>query len=76
MDVIGRKRGCLQRGGVVNLDKTSKILLLEFRSGTLGKISLETPPMMEAELAELEIIRANKVEKKVARKKKFKKSRR
>ncbi len=76
MEIIGRKRGCLQRGAVVDLDKTSKILLLEFRSGILGKMSLETPPMMEVELAELEIIRANKAEKKSARKKKFKKSRR
>ncbi len=68
MDLIGRKRGCLRSGGLVDLDRTAKIILGELRMGTLGKISLETPAMMEKELAELTIIQQLKAEKKQGRK--------
>lgn len=37
---IGKKRGCLLKGGVVDTLKAAKILLSEFRGGKLGKISL------------------------------------
>ena len=40
---IGRRRGCLQKGGAVDLHKASEILVHEFRSGGLGRISLEAP---------------------------------
>ncbi len=53
LESIGRKRGCLQGGGRVNLHKVSELLLNEYRSGQLGRISLETPAMIEAEIAEL-----------------------
>jgi ribosome biogenesis GTPase A len=43
MEEIGRKRGCIQSGGIVNLEKVSELLLREFRSGKIGKISLERP---------------------------------
>jgi len=72
MDIIGRKRGCLRSGGRIEMDKVSKILLAELRAGTIGRISLETPAMMEQELAELMIIRAEKEAKKKARKEKWK----
>jgi len=72
MDIIGRKRGCLRSGGRIEMDKVSKILLAELRAGTIGRISLETPDMMERELAELVIIRAEKEAKKKARKEKWK----
>lgn len=42
-DEIGRKRGCLLSGGYVDYDKAAEIILRELRSGTLGRISLETP---------------------------------
>ncbi|MGZ5007283.1 MAG: ribosome biogenesis GTPase YlqF [Methylobacter sp.] len=74
MDAIGKKRGCLRAGGHVEIDKVSKILLSELRAGTIGRISLETPAMMEKELAELAIIREQKETKKKARKEKWKKS--
>lgn len=64
MDTIGRKRGCLGPGGRVDQDKAAKIVLSELRSGGLGKISLETPNMMEIELAEVEETRLLKAEKK------------
>lgn len=40
---IGRKRGCIIRGGLVDFDKTAELLLRELRSGTVGKITFETP---------------------------------
>jgi ribosome biogenesis GTPase A len=64
LETIGRKRGCLRAGGRVELDKAAKILLAELRSGSLGRISLETPDMMEQELAEVAVIREQKAEKK------------
>jgi ribosome biogenesis GTPase A len=67
LQLIGKKRGCLRSGGQVELDKVAKILLLELRNATIGKITFETPAMMVTELAELEIIRAEKAAKKLAR---------
>lgn len=43
MERIGRARGCLQRGGKVDLEKTSGIFLRELRAGKLGRISFEAP---------------------------------
>lgn len=42
LDAIGRKRGCLRPGGVVDRHKASEILINEMRSGKLGRISFET----------------------------------
>lgn len=72
MTQIGQKRGCLRAGGKVDMDKVAKILLSELRAGSMGAISLETPEMMEVELAELTIIREQKAAKKLARKQKRK----
>lgn len=74
LDAIGKKRGCLKSGGHVDRDRVSKILLSEIRSGAIGRLSFETPDMMEQELAELLIIQAEKAAKKEARKLKHKKS--
>jgi len=38
---IGRKRGCIISGGNIDEEKTSKILLDEFKNGILGKITIE-----------------------------------
>jgi ribosome biogenesis GTPase A len=72
MEAIGKNRGCLRSGGRVEMDKVSKILLAELRAGTIGRVSLETPAMMEQELIELAIIREEKAAKKNARKQKWK----
>lgn len=40
---IGKKRGCIVKGGEVDFLKTSNIILDEFRRGYLGKITLELP---------------------------------
>ncbi|GAW86442.1 ribosome biogenesis GTPase A [Bathymodiolus platifrons methanotrophic gill symbiont] len=75
LQLIGKKRGCLRSGGQIDIDKVAKILLTEIRDGTLGRITLETPEMMQTELAELTIIRAKKEAKKEKRKKNWKSER-
>jgi ribosome biogenesis GTPase A len=40
---IGKRRGCLRPGGVVDLDMAAALLVRELRSGLIGRISLETP---------------------------------
>jgi ribosome biogenesis GTPase A len=40
---IGRRRGCLRAGGVVDRHKASDILIHEFRSGAIGRVTLERP---------------------------------
>ncbi len=42
-EIIGRKRGALKRGGEVDYEKTAACLIDDFRSGKLGRISLERP---------------------------------
>ena len=41
--LIGKKRGFLISGGEINHERTATMLLEEFRSGKIGRISLETP---------------------------------
>ena len=43
LEEIGRKRGCLVKGGEIDYNKASNVLIDEFRSGKIGKISLERP---------------------------------
>ena len=41
MEIIGQKRGAIVSGGKVDLEKVSRIILDDFRTGKFGKISLE-----------------------------------
>lgn len=43
LNEIGRRRGGLKPGGVIDRDKAADILIHDFRSGALGRISLESP---------------------------------
>ena len=43
MKLIGKKRGALVSGGNVDDEKTANIILDDFRSGRIGRISLEKP---------------------------------
>jgi ribosome biogenesis GTPase A len=43
LEAIGRKRGFLAARGEINTERTAIMLLEEFRSGKIGRISLETP---------------------------------
>ena len=53
VEAVARKRGCLKkgRGAELDLEKAAMILLTDYRSGTLGRISLETPATRQAMLA-------------------------
>lgn len=43
LEAIGRKRGALQRGQQVNWQKAAELVIDDFRSSALGRITLETP---------------------------------
>jgi ribosome biogenesis GTPase A len=43
MQLIARKRGAILSGGKIDVEKISRIILDDFRSGKLGKITLEEP---------------------------------
>ena len=43
MHLIGKKRGALRSGGEIDEEKTAKIILEDFRSGKIGRITLEKP---------------------------------
>jgi ribosome biogenesis GTPase A len=43
LEAIGARRGFLRAGGRVDMHKASEVLVNEFRSGKLGRISLERP---------------------------------
>ena len=43
VESVGRRRGCLVKGGGLDLEKAGQILLQDYRDGALGRISLETP---------------------------------
>jgi len=67
LEAIGQSRGCLGGGGLVDFDRAGRLLLTEFRQGTLGRITLETPAMRDAELIETEARRARIEAKRLAR---------
>ncbi|MCQ4921810.1 ribosome biogenesis GTPase YlqF [Tissierella carlieri] len=43
MEEIGRRRGCIIKGGEIDYTKVSNIVLDEFRKGVIGNITLEFP---------------------------------
>jgi ribosome biogenesis GTPase A len=43
LDAIGRQRGAIQSGGRVNTTKAADIVIHDFRSAALGRVTLETP---------------------------------
>ena len=49
LESIAIKRGCLRKGkgGELDREKAAKILLKEYRNGTLGRTSLEYPATSE-----------------------------
>lgn len=46
LESIGRSRGCLKKGGEVDYTRAGKIVLDDFRSGRLGRITLERAPQL------------------------------
>ncbi len=43
LNAIGRKRGALQSGGKINVQKAAEIVIHDFRAAVMGRITLETP---------------------------------
>ena len=52
---VGRRRGCLRAGGVIDMQRASEILIHDIRSGSLGAISFETPEMIMEETAKTKV---------------------
>ncbi|MDB5966573.1 MAG: GTP-binding protein, partial [Polaromonas sp.] len=64
LEDIGRKRGAVLTKGRVNLQKAAEIVIHEFRAGTLGRITLETPEEFAAWLAAGQLLDAERQLKK------------
>ena len=45
---VGRRRGCLVRGGEVDYDRAAKIVIADIRDGRLGRITWELPDTEKA----------------------------
>ncbi len=46
-DEIGKRRGCLASGGIVDYDKTSEVIIQDLRSSKLGFVSFDWPKEKE-----------------------------
>ena len=46
LEHIAKVRGCLKKGAEYDYEKASNLLISDFRSGRLGRISLEMPPAL------------------------------
>ncbi len=68
LEAIGRSRGCIGGGGMVDFDRAARLLLTEFRAGQIGKMTLENPDMQRKELKEVELSRIEKAQKKEEKK--------
>ena len=44
VELIGRKRGCLLSGGTVDTERTSNLLVDEFRAGRIGRLTIDRLP--------------------------------
>jgi len=66
LEAIGRKRGALQRGQQVNWQKAAELVIDDFRSSALGRITLETPQEFAAWLATGQMLDAQRQVKKDA----------
>jgi ribosome biogenesis GTPase A len=55
IEAVAKKRGCLQkgRGGELDLEKAAVILLTDYRTGSIGRISMETPELRAARAKQL-----------------------
>jgi len=51
---IGKKRGCLRAGGLVDVYQAADIFIKDIRSGALGNLSFESPEMIQSEIEKIE----------------------
>lgn len=57
IEAVAKRRGYLLKGGVPNLEKAALMLLQDYRTGALGRISLETPKSRGIMLAQQAFIK-------------------
>ncbi|KKO44280.1 GTPase [Arsukibacterium ikkense] len=67
LDAIGVRRGCMRKGGIVDLEKAGTILITELRAGNLGPVTLETPDMVTQEQIDAKADEAAKAKDKAER---------
>ena len=72
LEAVGRQRGALLGKGRINMQKAAEIVITEFRTATLGRITLETPEQFAQWLAAGLALDAQRLAKKDARGKKGK----
>ncbi|MDF1796691.1 MAG: ribosome biogenesis GTPase YlqF [Coxiellaceae bacterium] len=73
MDAIAMRRAFFKGGKIINYHRVSELLLSKYRQGGLGRISLETPEVIEQERLAYACVLAEKEEKKKARQQKKRK---
>ena len=66
LEAIGRKRGCVMSGGRVNTQKAAEVVITDYRTHMLGRITLETPEEFEQWAAAAAIADAERAAKKEA----------
>ena len=67
LERIGRLRGGLRAGGVVDLQKAAEVVINDFRAGAWGRITLETPEEFLQWQAEARLLDEQRLAKKAAR---------
>ena len=67
LTAIGQRRGAMMGGGRVNLQKAAEIVLNDFRSGAIGRVTLETPEEFDAWLATGRQLEAERLARKAER---------
>jgi len=72
LEMAAARRGALGKGGKANLHKICEVVIKELRSGKLGRITLESPAMIEQEKLAMIDAQAKKEAGNAERKKRFK----
>ena len=49
LEAAGKKRGFLLRGGEIDTERMARVVLEEYRSGKLGRLTFEGPEELEAD---------------------------
>ena len=66
LEAIGRKRGCVMSGGRVNTQKAAEIVITDYRTHALGRITLEMPQEFEQWAAAAAVADAERAARKEA----------
>ncbi|MBK7615850.1 MAG: ribosome biogenesis GTPase YlqF [Burkholderiales bacterium] len=67
LEAIGRARGAMWSGGRIHMQKAAEIVLNDFRSTALGRITLETPEEFAGWQREADVVEAERQARKQAR---------